>query len=41
MAVTDFEAHKEIFLSDNAAIFVKEEIPLDLVINWDRTGLKG
>ena len=39
VAVADFEARKEIFLSDIAAIVVLEEIPPDLIINWDHTGL--
>ena len=32
------QARKEIFLSDIAAIVVMEEIPKDLIINWDHTG---
>ena len=39
VVVVDFEARKEIFLSDIAVIVVMEEIPPDLIINWDRTGL--
>ena len=37
VAVADFEACKEIFLSDIAAIVAMEEVPPDLIINWDHT----
>ena len=39
VAVADFESEKETFLSDITATVVMEEIPPDLIINWDHTGL--
>ena len=38
VAVAGLEACKDIFLSDIVAIVVLEEIPPDLIINWDYPG---
>ena len=39
MTVTDFEAMKGLFLPDYRAIVEMEEIPPELVFNWDPTGI--
>ena len=39
MTVTDFEATKELFLLDYRAIVEMEEIPPELVFNWEHTGI--
>ena len=36
---SQFEESKEIFLADLAAEVVMNEIPWDLIINWDQTAL--
>ena len=36
----NFEALKEAFLNDVRAIVELEEIPCELVLNWDQTGIK-
>ena len=38
--MADFEACKSQFLFDINAIVEMEEIPTDLIINWDHTGIK-
>ena len=38
VSVEDFEK-KEIFLADIKATVTMEEIPPDLVLNWDQTGV--
>ena len=38
--VADFEGLKEQFLADTAAEIIMNDIPAELVINWDQTGLK-
>ena len=35
VSVEDFEEKKEKFLLDIKAIVTLEDIPLDLIINWD------
>ena len=35
----DFEEHKEQFVYDVQSIVEFEEIPKELVINWDHTGI--
>ena len=37
---TDFEKVKKQYLSDICSMVVMEDIPEDLIINWDQTGLK-
>lgn len=37
---TTFEKVKKQFLSDICSMVVMEDIPEDLIINWDQTGLK-
>lgn len=37
---TDFEKVKKQYLSDICSMVIMEDIPEDLVINWDQTGLK-
>ena len=37
--LTQFERVKEVFLADIAAEVVMKDIPKDLIINWDQTGL--
>lgn len=39
VTVSDFEEKKAQFLFDIESIIVMEEIPSDLVINWDHTGI--
>ena len=39
VTVEDFEEKKEQFLLDIKAVVTLEDIPLDLVINWDQTGM--
>ena len=39
VSVEDFEVKKEQFLLDIKAIVTLEDIPLDLIINWDQTGM--
>ena len=34
-----FDESKEIFLADIAAKVVMDEVPEELIINWDQTGL--
>ena len=38
--VADFTQLKKVFLADVAAIVTMEEIPPELVLNWDQTGIK-
>ena len=40
VCVADFEASKHQFLFDINAIVEMEEIPTDLIINWDHTSIK-
>ena len=40
VTVSDFEACKSQFLFDIETIVEMEEIPKDLIINWDHTGIK-
>ena len=40
VTVEDFEAHKKQFLFDIKATVVMQEIPPELIINWDQTGIK-
>ena len=37
--IDDFEAVKEQFLFDVKVVVEMEEIPHDLIINWDQTGI--
>ena len=37
--IDDFEAVKEKFLFDVKVVVEMEEIPHDLIINWDETGI--
>ena len=39
IAVTNLEEAKEQFLLDIEAVVMMEEIPFDLILNWDQTGL--
>ena len=39
VSIEDFEEKKEQFLLDIKAVVTLEDIPLDLVINWDQTGV--
>ena len=39
--IDDFEAVKEKFLFDVKVAVEMEEIPHDLIINWDQTGVRG
>ena len=39
VTVADFDAQKALFLHDVKSIIVMEEIPPQLVINWDHTGI--
>ena len=39
IAVTNVEEVKEQFLLDIEAVVMMEEIPFDLILNWDQTGL--
>ena len=39
VTVKDFEKKKEQFLLDIKAVVTLEDIPFDLVINWDQTGV--
>ena len=39
LSVEDFEKKKDIFLADIKAIVTMEEIPPELVLNWDQTGV--
>ena len=38
-SIQGFDAAKTHFLLDIQAVVVMEEIPHDLVINWDQTGI--
>lgn len=38
--IDDFEAVKEKFLFDVKVVVEMEEIPHDLIINWDQTGIR-
>ena len=40
LQVHDFEGVKQQFLIDIRAVVTLEEIPKDLILNWDHTGLK-
>ena len=37
---SDFEKLKKQFLSDIRSIVAMEDIPKELIINWDQTGMK-
>ena len=39
IAVTNFDEVKEQFLLDIEAVVTMQEIPFDLILNWDQTGL--
>ena len=39
VSIEDFEEKKEQFLLDIKAIVTLEDIPLDIIINWDQTGM--
>ena len=39
VTVEDFEEKKDQFLLDIKAVVTLEDIPFDLVINWDQTGM--
>ena len=39
LSVEDFKKMNDIFLADNEAIVTMEEIPPELVLNWDQTGV--
>ena len=39
MTVENFEAVKEQFILDNRAVVEMEDIPPELVFNWDETGI--
>lgn len=39
VSVADFDNLKEQFLLDIKAVVEMEEIPLDLIVNWDQTGM--
>ena len=39
IAVANFDEVKEQFLLDIQAMVTMEEIPFDLILNWDQTGL--
>ena len=39
VSVEDFEKKKKQFLLDIKATVTLEDIPLDLIINWDQTGM--
>ncbi len=39
VTVADCESHKALFVHDVKSIMVMEEIPSQLVINWDHTGI--
>ena len=39
ISVDDFEEKREQFLLDIKATLTLEDIPLDLIINWDQTGM--
>ena len=38
--LVDFTSLKESFLADVHAVVVMEEIPAELILNWDQTGIK-
>ena len=38
--IDDFEAVKEQFVFDIKVVVEMEEIPYELIINWDRTGIR-
>ena len=38
--ISDFEQVKKSFLNDVASTVAMEEIPPELVLNWDQTGIK-
>ena len=40
LQVNDFEGIKQQFLIDIRAVVTLEEIPKDLILYWDHTGLK-
>ena len=40
LAITDFNWIKEQFLEEVVATVKMEEIPLELILNWDQTGMK-
>lgn len=37
--VAEFESHKALFLNDIKSIMIMDEVPPELVINWDHTGI--
>lgn len=39
VTVENFEAVKEQFLLDIKAVVEMEDIPFDLIVNWDQTGI--
>ena len=39
VSIEDFQEQKEQFLIDIKAVVTMEDIPLDLIINWDQTGM--
>ena len=39
VSVPEFEAHKILFAFDVKSIFEMEEVPKELVLNWDHTGI--
>ena len=38
--VDNFEELKKLFVQDAKTVMVMDEVPLELVVNWDQTGLK-
>ena len=40
VTLEDFEELKEVFLADVKAEVLMNDIPIDLVFNWDQTGIQ-